>query len=100
MVTVMVLTWYRNFIKKWWVESRLYSALNLPLPLRHECTGGGNQHRYVDVKIGKVETKNQDKLQKTLQSSMMVLEDTEYFSTKFWYLKKNLVRDLLRRISS
>ncbi len=23
----------------------------------------------------------------------MVLEDTEYFSTKFWYLKKNSVRD-------
>ena len=31
---------------------------------------------------------------------MMVLEDTEYFLTKFWYLKKNLVRDLLRRIFS
>ena len=23
------------FQKKWWVESRFYSALNLPLPLRH-----------------------------------------------------------------
>ena len=28
----------------------------------------------------------------------MVLEDTKYFSTKFWYLKKNLVRDRWRRI--
>ncbi len=23
------------FQKKWWVKSRFYSALNLPLPLRH-----------------------------------------------------------------
>ncbi len=28
----------------------------------------------------------------------MVVEDTEYFSTKSWYLKKNFVRDLFRRI--
>ncbi len=33
--------------KKWWVESRFYSALNLPLPLCHKCTTGGNQHRYM-----------------------------------------------------
>ncbi len=50
------------FQKKWWVESRFYSAPNLPLPLRHKRTSGGNQHRYADVKVGKVETKHQDKL--------------------------------------
>ena len=54
------------FQKKWWVESRFYGAPNLPLPLRHKSTSGGNQHRYADVKIGKVETKHQEELQKTI----------------------------------
>ena len=39
------------FQKKWWVESRFYSALNLPLPFRHIFTGGDNQHRCPDVNI-------------------------------------------------
>ncbi len=37
------------FQKKWWVKFRFYSALNLPLPLRLKCTGGGNQNSYGDV---------------------------------------------------
>ncbi len=99
MVTVLVLTWYRHFKRN--------GGLNLGFTARQtsrfhygilKCTSGGNQHKYADVKIGKVETKHQEELQK--QPSMMVVEDTEYFSTQSWYVKKKFVRDLFRRISS
>ncbi len=76
------------FQKKLWVEYRFYSALNLPPQFRHKCTSGGNQQRYADVKIGKVETKHQEKLQK--QSSMMVVEDTEYFQPNLGIWKRIL----------
>ena len=36
--TAMVLTWYRHFQNKWWVESD-FTAPNLPLPLRLKGSG-------------------------------------------------------------
>ena len=36
--TVMTLTWYRHFLKKWWVESD-FKAPNLPLSLRFKGSG-------------------------------------------------------------
>ena len=98
MVTVMVLTWYRHFKRNGGLNlgftarqtSRFHYGINVPVVVIN-----------IDMLMSKLVKQKQNTMKSyKKQSSMMVVEDTEYFSTKSWYLKKNFVRDLFRRISS